>query len=183
MTKPSESVRIAVTEVALRGMFLHYTRKANETEDENDPVHTFALDLLLALWALESGKTATEAKGEFGKFAVAMAAWVEAQEVKPEVNESTWEVIGELSKDRPEGRMRGEVWEIMTSSSWEAFRDDALPWLKDKSELTTKQLEETDWEYVYETFYPEGNEKECEGHESLDGAHMGETVFCDGTCR
>jgi hypothetical protein len=23
---------------------------------------------------------------------------------------------------------------------------------------------------------------ECEGHESPDGAHMGETVFCDGTC-
>lgn len=23
---------------------------------------------------------------------------------------------------------------------------------------------------------------ECEGHESLDGAHMGETVYCDGTC-
>jgi len=22
-----------------------------------------------------------------------------------------------------------------------------------------------------------------EGHQSLDGAHMGETVFCDGTCR
>lgn len=26
-------------------------------------------------------------------------------------------------------------------------------------------------------------EAECEGHESLDGAHMGETVYCDGTCR
>lgn len=24
---------------------------------------------------------------------------------------------------------------------------------------------------------------ECEGHESLDGAHMGETVYCDGSCR
>jgi hypothetical protein len=23
---------------------------------------------------------------------------------------------------------------------------------------------------------------ECEGHESLAGQHMGETVFCDGTC-
>jgi len=26
-------------------------------------------------------------------------------------------------------------------------------------------------------------ELECEGHESLDGAHMSETVFCDGSCR
>lgn len=25
-------------------------------------------------------------------------------------------------------------------------------------------------------------ELECEGHESLDGAHMGESVFCDGAC-
>lgn len=24
---------------------------------------------------------------------------------------------------------------------------------------------------------------ECEGHESLAGSHMGETVYCDGTCR
>lgn len=24
---------------------------------------------------------------------------------------------------------------------------------------------------------------ECEGHESLDGAHMGESVYCDGSCR
>jgi hypothetical protein len=27
------------------------------------------------------------------------------------------------------------------------------------------------------------DEDECEGHESLDGAHMGETVYCDGSCR
>ena len=26
------------------------------------------------------------------------------------------------------------------------------------------------------------DEPECEGHESLDGAHMGEAVYCDGTC-
>lgn len=25
-------------------------------------------------------------------------------------------------------------------------------------------------------------ESQCEGHESLAGHHMGETVFCDGTC-
>lgn len=27
------------------------------------------------------------------------------------------------------------------------------------------------------------DEDECEGHESLDGAHMGEAVYCDGSCR
>lgn len=26
-------------------------------------------------------------------------------------------------------------------------------------------------------------EPECEGHESLAGEHMGETVFCDGSCQ
>lgn len=26
-------------------------------------------------------------------------------------------------------------------------------------------------------------DNECEGHESLDGAHMGETVYCDGSCK
>lgn len=27
------------------------------------------------------------------------------------------------------------------------------------------------------------DETECEGHESLDGAHMGESVYCDGSCK
>lgn len=27
------------------------------------------------------------------------------------------------------------------------------------------------------------DEDECEGHESLNGADMGRTVYCDGTCR
>lgn len=27
------------------------------------------------------------------------------------------------------------------------------------------------------------DDDECLGHESLDGAHMGETVYCDGSCR
>lgn len=27
------------------------------------------------------------------------------------------------------------------------------------------------------------DEVECEGHESLDGASMGESVYCDGSCR
>lgn len=31
-------------------------------------------------------------------------------------------------------------------------------------------------------FWIEIPELECEGHESLNGADMGATVFCDGTC-
>jgi hypothetical protein len=30
---------------------------------------------------------------------------------------------------------------------------------------------------------PEDDDNECEGHESLAGEHMGETVYCDGSCR
>lgn len=26
-------------------------------------------------------------------------------------------------------------------------------------------------------------DEDCEGHESLDGAHMGESVYCDGSCK
>lgn len=29
---------------------------------------------------------------------------------------------------------------------------------------------------------PKGDDNECEGHESLRGADMGVTVFCDGSC-
>lgn len=32
-------------------------------------------------------------------------------------------------------------------------------------------------------FYEELADAACEGHESLSGAHMGETVFCDGSCQ
>ncbi|GAA3751186.1 hypothetical protein [Micromonospora maritima] len=35
-------------------------------------------------------------------------------------------------------------------------------------------------EYEYDE---DDDENECEGHESLDGAHEGESVYCDGSCR
>lgn len=31
--------------------------------------------------------------------------------------------------------------------------------------------------------HDEDEDDDCEGHESLDGAHMGEAVYCDGSCR
>jgi len=37
------------------------------------------------------------------------------------------------------------------------------------------RLDPTDFDYIVEL-------GECEGHESLDGAHFGETVYCDGSC-
>jgi hypothetical protein len=43
---------------------------------------------------------------------------------------------------------------------------------------------EYDSDYEYDDFEDYGDEEpECEGHESLDGAHMGETVYCDGSCQ
>lgn len=32
-------------------------------------------------------------------------------------------------------------------------------------------------------FYEELVDAACEGHESLAGSHMGETVYCDGSCQ
>jgi hypothetical protein len=49
----------------------------------------------------------------------------------------------------------------------------------DKHEGTyVKDLQEPA-EFSYEDEYG----TECEGHESLAGEHMGETVFCDGSCK
>lgn len=33
------------------------------------------------------------------------------------------------------------------------------------------------------TDFDDDDDDQCEGHESLDGAHMGESVYCDGSCR
>jgi hypothetical protein len=30
---------------------------------------------------------------------------------------------------------------------------------------------------------PPERSEDCEGHESLAGAHMGQTVYCDGSCK
>jgi hypothetical protein len=41
-----------------------------------------------------------------------------------------------------------------------------------------RDVSDADWDE-----YKDGNdEPECEGHESLNGAHMGETVYCRGAC-
>ena len=45
------------------------------------------------------------------------------------------------------------------------------------ADLDTPDLETADEFSEYD------DDTECEGHESLDGAHMGETVYCDGSCR
>jgi hypothetical protein len=34
-----------------------------------------------------------------------------------------------------------------------------------------------------DAFYAHDEDNQCEGHESLNGAHMGEAVYCDGTCQ
>lgn len=50
----------------------------------------------------------------------------------------------------------------------------------------TPDYEFEDFDDFEEEEYDEGEpfeEDECEGHESLAGAHMGMTVYCDGSCR
>lgn len=51
---------------------------------------------------------------------------------------------------------------------------DVLPHTVDVCDL----VEEIEWDA---TGGPTGDEG-CPGHESLDSAHMGESVFCDGSC-
>lgn len=46
---------------------------------------------------------------------------------------------------------------------------------------TVEDPDQTLWE---ETEYgQDDDDDECEGHESLNGADMGVTVYCDGNCR
>lgn len=59
--------------------------------------------------------------------------------------------------------------------------DDSDFWAKASERLDTVIYDILDkWDYVDE----EDEEDEgCEGHESLRGDKMGETVFCDGSCK
>jgi len=81
---------------------------------------------------------------------------------------------GKEKKDKPEGRVKAECGcgrsfrivrsilvqaPIMCNACGEPFRAEGVE----------DEIEDED----------EG----CQGHESQDGAHMGETVFCDGSCR
>lgn len=64
-----------------------------------------------------------------------------------------------------------------SNQSLEGFIASAGSWLRDRSNLKGSTIDSADWAEVYAYF-----RADCEGHESLDGAHMGETVYCDGTC-
>ena len=103
----TEAARIATTAGLLRAMILDYRKKSNQEAEDENVYEGFVLDLLTALWRLETGVKVADANSEFGAFVIAMQAWIEAA------------------------------------------------------------LESA----------------ECQGHESLAGEHMGETVYCDGTCR
>jgi hypothetical protein len=87
---------------------------------------------------------------------------------------STRAVIRNLSRE-------DGIWDSpgdrFSNQNLERFIADASSWLRDKSELKGSTIDTADWREVYAAF-----RAECEGHESLDGAHMGEIVFCDGSC-
>lgn len=78
------------------------------------------------------------------------------------------------------------IWESagirFSNQSLDLFTDNSNRWLRDRSELKDSTLESADWREVYAYFRDMAGEATCEGHESLDGAHMGETVYCDGSC-
>jgi hypothetical protein len=89
--------------------------------------------------------------------------------------DSTRAVIRNLDRE-------GLIWDSpgdrFATQSKELFIKDSKSWLGDRSNLKTSTIDSADWDEVYDHF----RESDCEGHESLDGAHMGETVYCDGSC-
>ncbi|WP_439681541.1 hypothetical protein [Embleya sp. MST-111070] len=78
------------------------------------------------------------------------------------------------------------------------FDDTGTDALHVEMSRAIRELDETSsvrmlWERLDESLTAGGPERlptpwhggpfnRCQGHESLDGAHMGETVYCDGSC-
>lgn len=62
------------------------------------------------------------------------------------------------------------------------FGDYHADWAEAKVD-TSDPFADQEGELTAETLYDDDDDDECEGHEWLAGAHMGETVYCDGTCR
>lgn len=53
----------------------------------------------------------------------------------------------------------------------------------DESDQEKWPDEEEEWDEGEPFDEEDSEEDECEGHASLAGAHMGMTVYCDGSCR
>lgn len=68
---------------------------------------------------------------------------------------------------------------VITTGAWH-FTEDKRESEQADSVLVSEEVLELDDGYDEE--YDDDDEG-CEGHESLAGEHMGETVYCDGSCR
>lgn len=64
---------------------------------------------------------------------------------------ATRHVFRNLFKSRPRDRHEC-VGFIFSMESVEAYREGAIQWLGDNSELSTKTLESADWNEIYEYF-------------------------------
>lgn len=60
-----------------------------------------------------------------------------------------------------------------------SWTSDEIEWVADVILSLGLTIREPGEEYESE----DDDENECDGHESLDGAHMGESVTCDGSCK
>lgn len=66
--------------------------------------------------------------------------------------------LREMLKDHPEGARRGEVYEQFPKEP-AAFAEQALAWVKDRSEMSGEEIDAVDWSKVHELCWmpePEG---------------------------
>jgi hypothetical protein len=73
---------------------------------------------------------------------------------------------------------RNEAGEVL---GWDTYYGDEEPYEDDFDRDRADAYYEEMAERAEEA--EDDEDDECEGHESLDGAHMGESVYCDGSCR
>lgn len=75
--------------------------------------------------------------------------------------------------------------EVAPGTTWTSFARTGL--LTNDEGLVLRLADGSEFQVtIVQSDWPleeEDDEDECEGHESLAGQHMGETVYCDGSCR
>jgi hypothetical protein len=74
--------------------------------------------------------------------------------------------------------------EVEPGTRWMTFADAGL--MTNDEGLVLRLADGSEFQLtIVQSSYvdAEDDDEGCEGHESLAGQHMGETVYCDGSCR
>lgn len=60
-------------------------------------------------------------------------------------------VLRRLHKTAPD-RVWAEIWESFPLTSQDAFRESAVNWLKDRTDMRGRTIDSADWDYIYRHF-------------------------------